>query len=146
LNATKVSCTTSSLTYYTTLSERKGGEYEMNNKKLFIGNLPYTATEDELRDLFSTAGTVESVSIIMDKFTGRAKGFGFVEMSTEEEAQNAVKTLNQKDLGGRQIAVDIARPMVDRGDRGPRQFGGGNDRRGGNGGGGYSRGNRDNNY
>ena len=83
-------------------------------KKLFVGSLPFATKEDELKDLFSGVGTVESAIIIMDKMTGRSKGFGFVEMSSEEEAQKAVETLNGADLGGRNIVVNIARPKEDR--------------------------------
>lgn len=90
-------------------------------KKLFVGSLPFTAKEEELKDFFSQVGTVESVAIIMDKMTGRSKGFGFVEMSSEEEAQKAVDTLNGTDFGGRSIVVNIARPKEDS----PRSFGGG---------------------
>lgn len=91
-------------------------------KKLFVGNLAYNTTEDDLRDAFSQAGTVESVAIITDKISGRSKGFGFVEMSTEDEAQKAIEMLNEKDMGGRNITVNEARPMEER----PRRsFGGG---------------------
>lgn len=103
----------------------------MNNKKLFVGNLPYSVTEDQLRELFAQAGTVEAVTLISDKYTGRAKGFGFVEMSTEEEAQEAVKKFNQYSMDNRNIAVDVAKPMTERSDRGPRSYG--NDNRGGGG-------------
>ncbi len=80
-------------------------------KKLYIGSLSYDTTEDTVRDLFSQAGTVNSVSIIVDKFSGRSKGFGFVEMSSEEEAKKAIEMFNGKDLDGRNIIVDEARPM-----------------------------------
>ncbi|MCK5044370.1 RNA-binding protein [Candidatus Parcubacteria bacterium] len=80
-------------------------------KKLYVGNLPYETSEDNLKELFSEAGTVESAAIIMDKFSGRSKGFGFVEMSTEEEAQKAIDDLNGKELEGRGIIVNEARPM-----------------------------------
>lgn len=83
-------------------------------KKLFVGSLPFTAKEDELKDLFSQAGTVESSIIIMDKMTGRSKGFGFVEMSSDEEAQKAVEMFNGSDMGGRNIIVSEARPQEDR--------------------------------
>jgi RNA recognition motif-containing protein len=101
-------------------------------KKLFVGSLPFTAKEDELKDLFSQAGTVESSIIIMDKMTGRSKGFGFVEMSSDEEAQKAIEMFNGSDMGGRNIIVSEARPQEDR----PRNnFGGsrGGFNRGGNG-------------
>lgn len=83
-------------------------------KKLFVGSLPFATKEDELKDFFSKVGTVESVAIIMDKMTGRSKGFGFVEMSSEEEAKKAVETLNGSELGGRKIVVNVARPKEDR--------------------------------
>ncbi len=82
--------------------------------KLYVGGLSYDTTEDTLKDLFSQAGTVNSVSIIIDKFSGRSKGFGFVEMSTEEEAKKAIETLNEKELDGRKIVVDQAKPMEKR--------------------------------
>ncbi|MCK9438630.1 MAG: RNA-binding protein [Patescibacteria group bacterium] len=91
-------------------------------KKLFVGSLPFTTKEEELKDFFSQVGTVESAAIIIDKMTGRSKGFGFVEMSSDEEAQKAVDTLNGTDLGGRNIVVNIARPKEDRPSGG---FGGG---------------------
>jgi len=83
-------------------------------KKLYVGSLPYTTTEDELKDFFSEAGTVESALIIMDKMTGRSKGFGFVEMANDEDAKKAVETMNGKEMGGRSIVVNEARPMTDR--------------------------------
>ncbi len=112
-------------------------------KKLYVGGLPYSTTEDELRDAFAGAGSVTSASIIMDRMSGRSKGFGFVEMSTDEEAQKAIDEMNGKDFGGRTLTVNEARPMEDR----PRNSGGGSGgygggSRGGNGGGGYGGGNR----
>lgn len=83
-------------------------------KKLFIGNLPYQITEDELKDTFSGAGTVESVFIVKDRMTGRAKGFGFVEMSSDDEAAKAVSMFNDQEVGGRKIIVNEARPMEKR--------------------------------
>ncbi len=102
------------------------------NNKLFVGNLPYTATEDELKEAFAQAGTVVSVKIIQDRDTGRSKGFGFVEMSNDQEAGVALEKLNGADYGGRAITVSIARPME------PRTGGGGGrgGDRGGRGGGG----------
>ncbi len=81
------------------------------SKKLYVGSLSYSTTEDGLKDLFSQAGTVESASVITDKFSGRSKGFGFVEMSSEDEAKKAIEMFNGKDLDGRKIIVDEARPM-----------------------------------
>ncbi len=83
-------------------------------KKLYVGGLSYNTTEDGLRNLFSEVGTVESVAIITDKFSGRSKGFGFVEMSTDEEAQKAIETHNGKEFDGRTITVNEARPMESR--------------------------------
>ena len=83
-------------------------------QKLFIGSLAWGATEDELRELFETVGTVESATIITDRETGRSKGFGFVEMGSEEEAKKAVEELNGKDLAGRALVVNEARPREDR--------------------------------
>ena len=104
-------------------------------KKLYVGGLPYSTTEDELRDAFAGAGSVSSASIIMDRMSGRSKGFGFVEMTTDEEAQKAIDMWNGKDFGGRTLTVNEARPMEER----PRGGGGGGGGgyRGGNGGGGY---------
>lgn len=99
-------------------------------KKLYVGGLSYDTTEGTLKEIFSEAGTVESATIIMDRMSGRSKGFGFVEMSSDEEAQKAVETLNGKEIDGRSVTVNEARPQESR----PR--GGGFDRdRGGRGGG-----------
>ncbi|OGM91810.1 RNA-binding protein [Candidatus Wolfebacteria bacterium RIFCSPHIGHO2_01_FULL_48_22] len=84
------------------------------NQKLFVGNLSYSSSEDELRELFSQAGTVSSAQIINDKFSGRSKGFGFIEMSTPEEAQKAVEMFNGHDLGGRKLTVNEAQPLQPR--------------------------------
>ncbi len=100
-------------------------------KKLYVGGLSYSTTEDALRNLFAQVGTVESVAVITDKFSGRSKGFGFVEMSTDEEAQKAIETHNGKEFDGRTITVNEARPMEAR----PRTGGGGFNRGGGRGGG-----------
>ena len=83
-------------------------------KKLYVGSLSYDTTEDGLKDLFSKAGKVESATIIIDKISGRSKGFGFVEMSTEDEAKKAKEMFNEKDLDGRKIIVDEAKPMKKR--------------------------------
>ncbi|MBV9159446.1 MAG: RNA-binding protein [Candidatus Kaiserbacteria bacterium] len=104
-------------------------------KKLYVGGLPYATTEDELREAFSQAGAVESASIIMDRMSGRSKGFGFVEMATDEDAQKAIDMWNGKEFGGRTLTVNEARPMEER----PRR-----DFRGGNGGGGGYGGGRGN--
>jgi len=80
-------------------------------KKLYVGSLSYDTTEDNLKDLFSQAGTVISAIIITDKMSGRSKGFGFVEMSSEEEAQKAIEMFDGKELDGRKIIVNEAKPM-----------------------------------
>lgn len=83
-------------------------------KKLFVGGIPYSTSEDALRAIFSKVGTVESVAIITDRMTGRSKGFGFVEMSNDDEAQKAIETLNDTDLEGRKISVKEAQPKAPR--------------------------------
>ena len=88
-------------------------------RRLYVGNLPYTTGEAELQELFSKAGTVESVRVMRDAATGRARGFAFVEMSTDEEAQKAASELNQFQMGGRALTVNEARPKPEGG------FGGG---------------------
>jgi RNA recognition motif-containing protein len=110
--------------------------------KLYVGNLPYSATEEELSTLFGQAGTVTSVAIIKDRETGRSKGFAFVEMSSSDEAQKAINTLTGHMLGGRDLRVSIARPREEGGGGGGRSFGnrgGGYGNRGGGGGGGRRR-------
>lgn len=82
--------------------------------KLFVGSLSYSVTDDDLRQLFSTVGQVVSAQVIIDRDNNRSKGFGFVEMSTDEEAQAAVRELNGKDLNGRSIVVNEARPREER--------------------------------
>jgi len=81
-------------------------------RKLYVGNLPYEAGETELQDLFGRAGTVETVTVMRDTATGRARGFAFVEMSTEEDAQKAITQLNAYQLGGRGLTVNEARPKL----------------------------------
>ncbi len=83
-------------------------------KKLYVGNLSYSTTEDQIRELFGTVGPVESVALITDRETGRAKGFGFVEMATEEAAQDAIKRLNGYTLDNRNLTVNEARPREER--------------------------------
>jgi RNA recognition motif-containing protein len=119
-------------------------------KKIYVGNLPFTATSEQLNDLFAKFGTVESAKVLTDRDTGRSKGFGFVEMSTDDQAAAAIEKLHGSDMGGRNLVVNEARPMEPRtggfggggggrcGDRGGRGggggYGGGGDR-GGRGGG-----------
>jgi RNA recognition motif-containing protein len=93
------------------------------SRKLYVGNLPYEVGEADLQELFTQAGSVESVTVMRDQMTGRARGFAFVEMSTEEEAQKAINELNAREFGGRNLTVNEARPK-------PARTGGG-------GGGGY---------
>jgi len=95
------------------------------NKKLYVGGLPYSVTEDKLQEIFSAHGTVESTRVITDRFTGRSRGFGFVEMSSEEEAQTAIDSLNGSDLDGRSLTVNEARPQENRGGGGGGGGGGG---------------------
>lgn len=94
--------------------------------KLYVGNLSFHTTELELEDLFKQAGSVKGADLVQDKFTGKSRGFAFVEMSTPEEAQKAIELFHGKDLGGRALTVNLARPREERprGDfagRGPRQ-------------------------
>lgn len=108
--------------------------------KLYVGNLPYNVTEDDLRGLFAEAGEVKEVALIMDRATGRSKGFGFVEMATQADAEKAIQILNDRDMGGRPLKVSIARPREERGGGGGGYGGGGGGRRGGGGGRGERRG------
>ena len=91
--------------------------------KLYVGNLAFQTTSQELQEMFATAGTVESASVVEDRDTGRSRGFGFVEMSTKEEASSAIDQFNGKALGGRALKVNEAKPRENRGGGG---FGGGN--------------------
>ena len=111
-------------------------------KKLYVGNLAFQTTSQDLQELFAQAGTVESASVIEDRDTGQSKGFAFVEMSTEEEAASAIEQFNGKELAGRMLKVNEARPRENRGGGGGRGFGGGGNRGGGGGygGGGGNRG------
>src|SRR3982750_566785 len=104
--------------------------------KLYVGNLSFQTSSEELQQLFSQAGTVESASVIEDRDTGRSRGFGFVEMSSKEEGEAAISQFNGKEFNGRNLTVNEARPREDRGNRG----GGGGGGRGGFGGGGGGRG------
>ena len=105
-------------------------------KKLYVGNLPYSASDQSLANMFAACGTVESAKVITDRETGRSKGFGFVEMSTDQEAAAAIEKFNGQDYEGRPMTVNEAKPMAPRENRG-----GGGGGRGGFGGGG--RGGRD---
>jgi RNA recognition motif-containing protein len=106
------------------------------SRKLYVGNLPFTTDETQLQELFAQAGNVESVSVVRDRETGRARGFAFVEMSSDEDAQKAINQLNSHELGGRALTVNEARPKTSGGGGG--DYGGG----GGYGGGGNGRNSR----
>ncbi len=107
-------------------------------KRLFVGSLPYSTMDDDLQQLFAQAGTVESAAVISDRDTGQSKGFGFVEMATDEEAQKAIDMFNGYEINGRALAVNEARPREERGGGGGGFGGGGRSGGGGSrGGGGY---------
>jgi cold-inducible RNA-binding protein len=93
---------------------------EKGTMKLYVGNLSYDTTEDEIRELFAAYGTPDSVRLITDRMTGRAKGFGFVEFSDDQAARNAMSALNGKEVGGRRLTVNEARPQENRGGGGDR--------------------------
>jgi RNA recognition motif-containing protein len=103
-------------------------------KKLYVGNLSYDTSDSKLQEMFEEYGSVQSAQVIMDRDTGRSKGFGFVEMGSDEEARAAINGLNGKEVGGRALTVNEARPREERGGGGGRSGGGGG--RGGYGGGG----------
>jgi len=109
--------------------------------KLYVGNLPFQTTSDDLREHFAQAGNVESAQVVEDRMTGRSRGFGFVEMTTPEEAATAIEQFNGKDFKGRNLTVNEARPRTDRGPGGGGGYGGGGG--GGYGGGGGGGGRRD---
>jgi RNA recognition motif-containing protein len=93
-------------------------------KKLYVGNLTYAVTDSELATMFGPFGTVQSAQVIMDRDTGRSKGFGFVEMGSDQEAQAAISGLNGKDSGGRSLTVNEAKPRTEGGRSGPGNRGG----------------------
>jgi len=113
------------------VSSRLGVKYHMNNK-LFVGNVSFGTSESQLEDAFAEFGSVVEANLLMDRETGRPRGFGFVTMGTEEEAHAAIEGMNGKDVDGRNLTVNIARPREERGGGG----GGGGGYRGGGGGGG----------
>lgn len=104
--------------------------------KLYVGNLAFSTTDDELRTLFAQAGTVETAEVVMDRFTNKSKGFAFVQMSTQAEAEKAISMFNAYNLGGRDLKVNVARPKEESG-RGGGGFGGPRGGFGNNRGGGY---------
>jgi RNA recognition motif-containing protein len=110
----------------------------MSNNKLFVGNLSFNVTENDLQDTFAAHGTVVEAKLMMDRDSGRPRGFGFVTMSTPEEAQNAINALNGASIDGRALTVNVAKPREERGGGGG-GFGGGRGRSGGGGGGGGRR-------
>ena len=89
-------------------------------KRLYVGNLPFSATEDSMKEAFSQFGTVESVTLIMDNDSGQSKGFGFLELATQQEADNAIAKMNGHEMDGRTLKVSEAKPKADR-DSGPRR-------------------------
>lgn len=108
-------------------------------KNIFVGNLDFNTSEDDLRQLFQTHGQVDRVSIMTDRDTGRSRGFGFVEMSNSEEGEKAIASINGTQLGGRTLNVNEARPKTERAGGGGRDRGGDRGGRGGGGGGGRNR-------
>jgi RNA recognition motif-containing protein len=112
---------------------KNGKRYVSMSTKLYVGNLAFQTTSEDLQELFAQAGTVESASVVEDRMTGRSRGFAFVEMSTKEEAAQAIEQFNGKEIGGRALKVNEAKPRENRGGGGGRGFGGG----GGGGRGGY---------
>ena len=104
-------------------------------RKLYVGNLTYDVTDSALEQMFAAHGTVQSAQVIMDRDTGRSKGFGFVEMGSDQEAQAAISAMNAKEVGGRALTVNEAKPKEDRGGGGRGGYGGGGGGRGGGGGG-----------
>ncbi len=100
----------------------------MSNNKLYVGGLPYSVTDDRLQEIFTPHGTVESARVITDRMTGRSRGFGFVEMSSQSEAEEATKNLNGTDLEGRSLTVNEAKPQQERSGGGGGRGGGGRDR------------------
>ncbi len=94
------------------------------NKKLYVGGLPYSVTDEQLSELFANHGTVESAKVITDKYTDSSRGFGFIEMSSQQEAESAIEALNNTELGGRTLTVNMANPREER-PRGGRGGGGG---------------------
>src|SRR5436190_4302724 len=118
----------------------------MNESRLFVGNLSYQTMENDLQEYFSQAGVVTSVNLMLDKFTGKSRGFAFIEFSTSEEANKAVEMFHGKELQGRALTVNIARPREERAPRSGGGGGGGGGYRGGREGGGRDGGGRRERY
>lgn len=122
----------------------------MNESRLFVGNLSYQTMENDLQEYFSQAGVVSSVNLMLDKFTGKSRGFAFIEFASLDEANKAVEMFHNKEFQGRQLTVNIARPREERAPRGDRGGGGGGGGGGGwrgdRGGGGGDRGDRRERY
>jgi len=97
----------------------------MTSNKLYVGGLPYSVTDDKLQEIFAPHGTVESARVITDRMTGRSRGFGFVEMSSQSEAEEAIQKMNGTDLEGRSLTVNEAKPQQERSGGGGRGGGGG---------------------
>ncbi len=116
------------------------------SNKLYVGNLSYSVRDDDLQQQFSAFGQVQSAKVMMERDTGRSKGFGFVEMGSAQEAQAAIDGMHGKNMGGRDLTVNIARPMEARPPRSGGGFGGGGGGGGFGGGGGYGAGRRNNSY
>jgi cold-inducible RNA-binding protein len=106
------------------VSVRRTEKYHMNNK-LYVGNLSFNTTQNALQDAFAAHGTVTEANLMMDRETNRPRGFGFVTMSTAEEAQNAIAALNGRDMDGRALTVNVAKPREERTGGGRREYGGG---------------------
>ena len=106
--------------------------------KLYVGNISFNTTNQDLNDMFGEVGTVESANVVEDRETGRSRGFGFVEMASKADAENAIAQLNGKEVDGRALKVNEAKPREERGGGGRGGYGGGGGRGGNRGGGGYS--------
>ena len=118
----------------------------MNETRLFVGNLSYQTMENDLQEYFSQAGVVSSVNLMLDKFTGKSRGFAFIEYGSQDEANKAVEMFHNKEFQGRQLTVNIARPREERPQRSGDRGGGGGGWRGDRGGGGGDRGDRRERY
>jgi RNA recognition motif-containing protein len=120
--------------FFLTIPFSRGTGLVYMTMKLYVGNLPFSTSNSDLEELFAGIGTVESATVVEDRETGRSRGFGFVEMASQEEGAAAIEQLNGSDMNGRELKVNEARPRENRGFGGPRGGGGGG--RGGYGGGG----------